>query len=120
MLFYLNMEKTARGYLKIILGSMFAGKTTELIKEYNLNIKSRVLDVGCGKGYLLYEIKRILPEIHICGFDRSRYAIKNAHKEIKKDSIALKELSSPEGLEKYAREKYHMKKENEEIFLIIE
>ncbi len=24
-----------RGYLKIILGSMFAGKTTELIKEYN-------------------------------------------------------------------------------------
>jgi len=41
-------------------------------------------------------------------------------KEIKKDSIALEELSSPEGLEKYAREKYHMKKENEEIFLIIE
>ena len=40
--------------------------------------------------------------------------------EIKKDSIALKELYSPEGLEKYAREKYHMKKENEEIFLIIE
>ena len=40
--------------------------------------------------------------------------------EIKNDSIALEELSSPEGLEKYAREKYHMKKENEEIFLIIE
>ena len=40
--------------------------------------------------------------------------------EIKKDSIALEELSSREGLEKYAREKYHMKKENEEIFLIIE
>jgi len=40
--------------------------------------------------------------------------------EIRKDSIALHELSSPEGLEKYAREKYHMKKENEEIFLIIE
>ena len=40
--------------------------------------------------------------------------------EIKKDSITLKELSGPEGLEKYAREKYYMKKENEEIFLIIE
>ena len=40
--------------------------------------------------------------------------------EIKKDSITLKELSSQEGLEKYAREKYYMKKENEEIFLIIE
>ena len=40
--------------------------------------------------------------------------------EIRKDSIALNELSNPEGLEKYAREKYHMKKENEEIFLIVE
>ena len=40
--------------------------------------------------------------------------------QIQKDSIALHELSSPEGLEKYAREKYHMKKGNEEIFLIIE
>lgn len=40
--------------------------------------------------------------------------------EIKKDSIKLHELSNPEGLDKYAREKYHMKKENEEIFLIIE
>lgn len=40
--------------------------------------------------------------------------------EIRKDSIALEELSSPKGLEKYAREKYHMKKENEEIFLIVE
>ena len=29
------MEKPDRGYLKIILGSMFAGKTTELMKEYN-------------------------------------------------------------------------------------
>ena len=28
-----NMLMT--GYLKIILGSMFSGKTTELIKEYN-------------------------------------------------------------------------------------
>ena len=25
----------AKSYLKIILGSMFSGKTTELIKEYN-------------------------------------------------------------------------------------
>ena len=39
--------------------------------------------------------------------------------QIKSDSISLNQLSNPEGLEKYAREKYHMKKENEEIFLII-
>ena len=38
--------------------------------------------------------------------------------EISKDKKGLKELSTPEELEKFAREKYYMKKDNEEIFLI--
>ena len=38
--------------------------------------------------------------------------------EIEKDQEILKKLSKPEELEKYARENYYMKKENEEIFLI--
>jgi len=38
--------------------------------------------------------------------------------EIVKDKKVLKELSTPEELEKFAREKYYMKKDNEEIFLI--
>ena len=45
---------------------------------------------------------------------------KHYRMEIKKDSIALEELSNSEGIEKYAREKYFMKKENEEIFIIEE
>jgi cell division protein FtsB len=39
-------------------------------------------------------------------------------KEIEKDKKLLNELKDPKALEKYAREKYYMKKENEEIFLI--
>ena len=39
-------------------------------------------------------------------------------KEIVKDNIELKLIQSDSGLEKYAREKLFMKKENEEIFLI--
>ena len=43
------------------------GKWTEvakkLIKLYKLNEKSKVLDVGCGKGFLLYEIKKLIPKI---------------------------------------------------------
>ena len=39
-------------------------------------------------------------------------------KEIEKDKKLLDELKDPEALEKYAREKYYMKKDNEEIFLI--
>ncbi|MEM1258188.1 MAG: septum formation initiator family protein [Bacteroidota bacterium] len=38
--------------------------------------------------------------------------------EIEKDKKLLNELEDPKALEKYAREKYYMKKENEEVFLI--
>jgi len=40
------------------------------------------------------------------------------NKEIQKDKKAIKELSNDLGVEKLAREKYYMKKANEEIFII--
>jgi len=39
-------------------------------------------------------------------------------KEILKDKKSLKKLSTEEGLEKFAREEYYMKRDNEEIFII--
>lgn len=57
----------------------------KLVKNYKLTNKSKILDVGCGKGYLLYEIKKILPNIQVYGFDISKYALKNSKKEIKKN-----------------------------------
>lgn len=39
-------------------------------------------------------------------------------KEIEKDNKSIKELSTEEGTEKIAREKYYMKKENEDIYII--
>ncbi|WP_350285266.1 septum formation initiator family protein [uncultured Croceitalea sp.] len=39
-------------------------------------------------------------------------------KEIEKDKEMLKELSDEKALEKFAREQYFMKKDDEEIFLI--
>jgi len=39
-------------------------------------------------------------------------------KEIEKDRKEIKKLSNDKGLEKYGREKYHMKKKNEDIYLI--
>jgi len=38
--------------------------------------------------------------------------------EIQKDKKDIKNLSNIEGVEKYGREKYKMKKENEEIYII--
>ena len=56
----------------------------KLIEIYKLNNKSNILDVGCGKGFLLYEIKKILPKIKITGIDISSYGLKNSKVEIKK------------------------------------
>jgi len=39
-------------------------------------------------------------------------------KEIIKDNKDLKKLSTDEGLEKFAREEYYMKRDNEEIYII--
>jgi SAM-dependent methyltransferase len=54
-----------------------------LIKIYNLNSNSKILDMGCGKGYLLYEIKLLIPDLDIVGIDSSDYGLENAKEEIK-------------------------------------
>ena len=38
--------------------------------------------------------------------------------EIKKDSASIKHLKNNDRVEKYAREKYYMKRENEDIYII--
>jgi cell division protein FtsB len=38
--------------------------------------------------------------------------------EIKKDQANIKQLNNPEQTEKYAREKYYMKKDSEDIYVI--
>lgn len=54
-----------------------------LIKYWNLNENSSVLDIGCGKGFMLYDLILEIPKIKIRGVDISNYAIKNAKNEIK-------------------------------------
>ena len=52
----------------------------KLIKKYKLKSGSRILDVGCGKGFLLYEMLKIQPDLIVYGFDISNYALKRIKK----------------------------------------
>jgi SAM-dependent methyltransferase len=50
---------------------------------YKLNSKSSVLDVGCGKGFMLYDFFQAIPGIKLKGVDISSYAIENALEPMK-------------------------------------
>jgi len=65
-----------------------------LIKNYDLTNDSSVLDVGCGKGFLLYEMKLLLPELKVTGFDISKHGIENAKEEIK-DALFIHRAQDP-------------------------
>ena len=51
--------------------------------HYGLAPGMRVLDVGCGKGFLLHELTRAVPGIEIAGLDVSEYAVANAKEEVR-------------------------------------
>ena len=53
-----------------------------LVEHYKLPQNARVLDVGCGKGFLLHEIKKILLGADVRGFDLSEYSVANVKEEI--------------------------------------
>jgi len=57
----------------------------EMLKHYALPSKPKILDIGCGKGYLLYDFLKVIPEADVYGIDISEYAIENSKKEIKKN-----------------------------------
>ena len=50
----------------------------QLIAHYGLTGESRILDVGCGKAHLLYEIQQLLPDAEVHGFDVSRHGLADA------------------------------------------
>lgn len=54
-----------------------------LAAHFTLKRGSKVLDVGCGKAFLLYDLTQAVPGIEVRGLDISKYAIENAKEEIR-------------------------------------
>jgi len=58
-----------------------------LVRHYKLPSNAKILDVGCGKGFLLYDFLKSFPNADLYGIDISEYAIRNAQKEIKENIV---------------------------------
>ena len=54
-----------------------------IVENYKISNSSNVLDVGCAKGFFLYDLKLAFPGINITGLDISDYAVENSIPEIK-------------------------------------
>jgi len=54
-----------------------------IVQHYGIKPGDKILDVGCGKGFLLHDFTEVVPGAEIQGIDISEYAIDNAQEEIK-------------------------------------
>ena len=50
---------------------------------WNLKSENSVLDVGCAKGFMIYDFVQLIPGIKVRGIDISKYAIENSLPEVK-------------------------------------
>jgi len=59
------------------------GVAEHLIDHYKLAPDARILDVGCGKAHLLHELKQLLPDSEVAGFDISEHGLADAPEGIR-------------------------------------
>jgi len=78
----------------------FWQETVKRIRDYyQLPENARLLDVGCGKGFMLHDFKVLMPELTVAGLDISEYALENALENIQPFLCVgnAKELPYPDG-----------------------
>lgn len=54
-----------------------------MAEHYDLPANPKILDIGCGKGFLLYDFLKVIPDAEIHGIDISPYAVANCKEEIR-------------------------------------
>ena len=92
-------------------------KVVEKLKQvYGINENSSVLDIGCGKGFLLHDLQDMIPGIKVAGIDISEYAINKALDKLgihtmkqrtgkQESELTEEELEEAKIIEEQAREK---------------
>ncbi|MEA2049972.1 MAG: class I SAM-dependent methyltransferase [Campylobacterota bacterium] len=74
----------SHGYGGFSYNERFWGPVIPSFEEYyGLDKNSKVLDIGCAKGFMLYDFTKQIPGITVKGIDVSNYAIENGKDEVK-------------------------------------
>ena len=77
-------DKNYPGYSGFKYNGAYKEAAAKLVNFFKLKNRSKVLDVGCAKGFLLHDIKSINKQIVVRGIDVSKYAIDNSLKSVKR------------------------------------
>jgi protein-L-isoaspartate(D-aspartate) O-methyltransferase len=68
-------------------GYRYDGRWAKVAKamadHYGIKPGDKILDIGCGKGFLIYDFTQVVPGVEVTGIDISEYAIENAVDGIK-------------------------------------
>lgn len=54
----------------------------DIVKYFDLKPGDRVLDIGCGKGFLVKDLMKVCPGLEVFGIDISEYAVINCETEV--------------------------------------
>ena len=68
-------------------GYIYDGRWMPIVKQfidyYGLKPGDKIVDVGCAKGYMLYDFLHVMPSLSLAGIDISEYAINCSPPEVK-------------------------------------
>ena len=67
----------------------------DFFNHWSFKENSSILDVGCGKGFMLYDFLKKFPKLTIKGIDISEYAIKNSLEQIRKNLLVCNAKKLP-------------------------
>ncbi len=72
------------GYGGYYYHARFFQRVVQVFRDYyHLPDTALILDVGCAKGFMMFDFKQLMPDIQIYGIDVSQYALDNAKPEMR-------------------------------------
>lgn len=94
------------GYGGYYYDGRWKGVVKKLQELYQINKNSSILDIGCAKGFLLYDLMEMIPGIQVAGIDISEYAVNHAMQGFRNYLVkngTCEDLEQSHNLEEIAR-----------------